>query len=494
MIRYFLLRDNLNAMRSKNRQAALMNFACRSLFAAILSVVAVSHAYAQSVAQPQRERLLNGLKILLSERPGEQQATLRLRIHSGASFDLAGKEGTIALLSDLLFPDASTREYVKEELDGRLEVSAGYDSIDVTLSGRASEVERLAELLRNALVNTQLSPEVFERVRDARLKTLRELEVSPVTIADRAVHARLFGTYPYGRQIGGTPESIARIEIGDLIFAKERFLNPNNSTLVITGGFDKRRAMRALRQYLGGWRKGDAIAPQTFRQPEAADARALVLNIPEAPDTELRIALRGLRRSDRDAPAALALAELVRERWMKASPELKGRALNVNHVAHALDGAFTLSVSVPSTTSASQTVASARKVFESLTKVAPAQEELEAAKRAAIASISKSGELTDKFTEGWLDEQTYNTRTATQAETVLAISALTPSEVQRVAAKLFNSTQATVAVGDAARLRDDLSSLGGVEIFSESSADSSDKESARPASPQPLKSVGRKRP
>src|SRR6185295_4969499 len=84
------------------------------LFAFLLSV-APNRTTAQS-AEPAREQLLNGLKILLVSRPGDPKVMLKLRIHSGAAFDTAGKSGTMALLADLLFPDPVTFEYFKEEI------------------------------------------------------------------------------------------------------------------------------------------------------------------------------------------------------------------------------------------------------------------------------------------------------------------------------------------------------------------------------------------
>ena len=58
---------------------------------------------AQVPSEPERNRLLNGLRVVLLPRPGEQDVLIKLRIHSGAAFDLAGKAGSMALLGDLLF-------------------------------------------------------------------------------------------------------------------------------------------------------------------------------------------------------------------------------------------------------------------------------------------------------------------------------------------------------------------------------------------------------
>ncbi|MDQ3259096.1 MAG: hypothetical protein M3R15_35405 [Acidobacteriota bacterium] len=78
---------------------------------------------AEKPPEPRREQLLNGLKVLLWNRPGDAQVLLKLRIHSGAAFDLDGKEGLMALLGDALFPDSATRQYVTEDLGGKLVVS-----------------------------------------------------------------------------------------------------------------------------------------------------------------------------------------------------------------------------------------------------------------------------------------------------------------------------------------------------------------------------------
>src|ERR671938_248249 len=91
---------------------------------------------AQSFPEPRREQLLNGLNILLWERPGSPDVLLKLRVRSGAAFDLAGKAGTMAILGDALFADPTTREYITNELGGKIEVTTDYDSINVTLSAR----------------------------------------------------------------------------------------------------------------------------------------------------------------------------------------------------------------------------------------------------------------------------------------------------------------------------------------------------------------------
>ena len=331
---------------------------------ALLLVLLVQPVLSQMPKEPEREQLLNGLRVLVWSQPGSPELLVKLRINSGAAFDLAGKSGQMALLGDLLFPDAATVDFFTEELGGKLDVSVNYDSVTITMVGKAAQFEQVISVLRNGLLSTQFTPEVVKRVRDARIKNLRDATISPAMVADRAIAARLFDDFPYGRLAGGTPEDLARVERGDLMLAHERFFNSNNATLAIAGGVTKARAIRTVRQLLGPWRKSESIVPTTFTQPKAPDPHTLIVNVP-GPTSELRLAGRGLARSDSDFAAATVMARLTQHRWQAMAAELANQPLFVRSNGYVLPGSFVMGASV-SSEKAADAVASARKVIESL--------------------------------------------------------------------------------------------------------------------------------
>lgn len=419
-----------------------------------------SWASAQSAPEPNREQLLNGLKVLYLERPGEANVLLKLRIKSGAAFDLAGKSGTMALLGDALFPDPETREYVTEQLGGKLSVSTGYDGIDITISGPASEFERLVGLLRGAVVTPQLTTENVAKVREARVK---QLSASPPTIAeaaDRAIAARLFGSFPYGQPAAGTPETVVKVDRADLLLARERFLNADNATLVVIGGVAKLRVMRTLRQLIGPWQKSDRTVPSTFRQPAAPDARVLLLNQANGTKAEIRLAVRGLARSDRDADAAALLAQIVRARWQTAVPDLSSTF--VRHEAHALPGMFVLGASVP-TASTANAIAATQKMLLTLTQTGPTPDEFDRARGALLTEMSGNSQA-DLIANVWLEADTF--RLPTSEDQARSIRNLTVADLQRVAGRLFKDASiATVVIGDSEQLK--TSFAGTAELRSE---------------------------
>jgi zinc protease len=439
----------------------------KTLRAALLLALVAAHAgaSAQTLPEPRREQLLNGLRVLLWNTPGSANATIKLRLHSGSAFDLTGKSGLMALLGDALFSDPTTREYFVEELGGNVEVTTDFDRIEVTLTGDAQKFERMIELLGTAVISTDLRPEVFGRLRDARVKMVRDLNVSPALLADRAVAARLFGDYPYGRPLFGSPETLARVERTDLMLARERFLNPNNATLAIVGPVDDRRAMRALKQLLGNWRKSETVVPTTFRQPEAPDVRTLVVDLSGAETAEIRLAARGLARSDKDAAAATLLALAARDLWQERQPEIAKAAYFVRHEEHRLPGVFVLGASVP-VSEAAATLSKARSVLGALAKGGVTPETLERIRGEALAELTKRLERPESVADLWLDADTF--QLAAADERLRQLKGVTAADLARTAARLFNDAPVvTVAAGPAVRLKADLGGEGKVEVLGE---------------------------
>ena len=382
--------------------------------------------------------------------PGSQDVVVKLRIHSGSAFDLAGKAGEMALIGDILFPDEATVDFFTEQMGGKLNVAVNYDSLTITMVGKAEQLDNILEVLRNGILATQLSPELVTRVRESRIKILRDTAVSPAIVADRAVAARLFGDFPYGRPSGGSPEDLARVDRADLMLARERFLNSNNATLAIVGGVNKSRTMRVLKQLLGPWRKSEQLVPSTFRAAKVPDPRALIVSVPSS-SAEIRLAMRGVSRADRDYYAAAVLAKVVQDRWQSIAPELITKPVFARSESYQLPGIFVMGTTV-STQMVVGSVASAKKVIDSLITSPITDTELDRAKREAITELTSTTSKIENVPDSWLDMDTY--RISAYQDPVASMQSVSALDVQRVASRLFKgSAIATVVAGDPLQLK-----------------------------------------
>jgi len=466
--------------RNEKHRAFLRNLSFSSRLCAFALVILLSALplSAQPATQPEREQLLNGLRLLFWLKPGSPEVILKLRINSGAAFDLSGKSGQMALLGDLLFPDPATVDYFTDEMGGKLDVRVTYDSTTITMVGKADQLEHMVEVLRNALIATQFTPELVTKMRDARIKLLRDTTIVPAEVADRAIAARLYGDFPYGRPAAGSPEDMARVDRADVMLNAERFLNSNNATLAIIGGVTKPRAMRTLRQLLGPWRKSEQIIPTTFRQPNPPDTRTLIVNVP-GPSVELRLAARGVSRSDTDYPIAMVLARVAQHRWQASTPELSKQPVFVRSDAYVLPGAFVMGATVNELTTA-DSLANAKKVIESLMTTAATPDEIERAKNELIGETMTMQSKPDALADPWLDADTY--RLSGPQDQMALIRNVTPADIQRVANRLFNKPIVSVVAGESAPLKAALQGRYPYEVLGEIAAPApSQKPPTKPA-------------
>lgn len=266
---------------------------------------------------PRQEKLLNGMNLLVWQDTAAQKTTVKLRIHSGSAFDPLGKEGTTALVADILFPTDAAKEFFTEDLGGSLDVVSNYDYIQITATANNDQFLTMLETIANAVTNPQIDKATTEKVRAARLESVKQLEKNPSYLADQAVSKRLFGDFPYGRAQAGTSQTLAKIDFADLLLAKQKFLTADNATLAVSGNVKPDLVARAARRFFGAWAKADKKFPSTFREPAAPDTKFFLIKTEINKASELRFAFRGLARSDKDFYASQILTAVLQNRLKK---------------------------------------------------------------------------------------------------------------------------------------------------------------------------------
>lgn len=315
----------------------------KTTFLLVILIFSALHSFAQSpnFPVPREEQLLNQLRVLVWQEPTSPKVTVKLRIHSGAAFDQQGKEGTMQLLAGILFPNESINEFFEEDLNGNLEVLCNYDYIQINATGDADKFLQIMETLATAVTNPQINKENTAKVKPALMAKVAELENNPVYVADQAVRKRLFGTFPYGRPQLGSSESLAKIDFADIIFAEERFLTADNATLAISGNVKSDFALKAAKRLFGGWLKSDKKTPSTFAQPEAPPKGLQILDSAAENTSEIRFAMRGLARNDKNYYALQILETILQKRIQMR----EGNKAFVQENTNYLPGFFVLGVS-----------------------------------------------------------------------------------------------------------------------------------------------------
>lgn len=385
-------------------------------------------------AKPAQDKLLNGLKVLTWRTPQANKVSVKIRIHSGSSFDPQGKEGLMTLLVENVFPNQTTREFFTEDLGGTFEIIKNHDYIQINTSGNSEEFLTILQTLANTITNLTIDKEITAKLKAAQLDKLKELEKNPVYIADQTVSKRLFGTFPYGRPVEGTPESIQKIDFADLISAKERFLTADNATIAINGDVKSDYALRAVKRFFGGWQKSENRVPSTFRQPDEPDTKMLGVTVNGNEYTsEIRYALRGLARNDKDFAASEVLTKILQNRLQNFIPKDHASNAFVRHEEHILPGLLVLGYTSKSDKETSQNAA-ALLLSQSISN-----DEFSKAKTEVLNEFKAKDQA-----DSWFDAETF--KLVSVAEDAKSFENVSIADVQQFAQKIAKNPVVSISV------------------------------------------------
>src|SRR5688572_3216631 len=321
----------------------LINFCILSV---IFSMSVVSGtAQVRTAVPPKEEKLLNWLRVLMWSDESAPKVNVKLRIHAGASFDPQDKEGVMVLLSEALFPNEAAREFFKDELGGGLEVTTSYDYIEISASSKPDEYLTMVETLANAVTAPVIDKATTDAVKSKLAEKLASNEKNASHVADLAVRKRLLETFPYGRPLMGSTASLKRIDFADLRFAYDRLFGADNATITISGNFPTSVGFRAVRRYFGSWLKADKKVPSTFRQPDPPPTGMQIVQSPEPGITEMRYAIRGVSRNDKDFAAASVLSHILEQRIKAKAPADQRANVFVRNHSNVLPGVLIFGIS-----------------------------------------------------------------------------------------------------------------------------------------------------
>lgn len=270
-----------------------------------------------AIAQPpvRRERLDNGLTVVVASRPGVPLAAVRLLVRAGSSLDPAGRFGLAHLTASAV--RRGTRRRTGAEVDAEVEalgaeLGAGVDedAASIGFSAPLEALPRLLGVLADVAMHPTFPAREVDRLRRREVAALAHDLDEPGVVADRAALAAAYGAHPYGHASEGRGRHLAAVRRGDLAAFHARHWRPSRATLLVVGPVDPEEVLALARRRLGGWR-GAAGGEVEVAPPAPPAPGVLVVDRPELTQAQLRIAGPGFPRSSADHPAGVVAGAVL---------------------------------------------------------------------------------------------------------------------------------------------------------------------------------------
>lgn len=421
-----------------------------------------------SLPVPVERTLPNGLRVLLTRRPGVPLAEVRLSIPA-AHADLA----TADLLASALFSGTETHSMTEiaqrlQSVGGALGAGADPDRIAVSGNSLATGLPELLEVLGDLLQAAEYPDGPLAVERSRIIDGLSVAEQQPDFQVNRVLDARLWGAHPYGHQ-QPTAAEVAAVEREAVLALHAARVHPAGARLVIVGDIDTEMAGAVVEKALGDW--NGAGEPRRMEPlPDVVPGPLVLVDRPGSVQSAIRVAYPAVERTHPDN-AAQHLANLIyggyfTSRLVMNLRETKGYGYSPrSRVDHSPAGSVQLTSVDVATEVTAPALAEIVDELRGMAERPPGEEELDLARRYALGSVklataSQAGIANYTSTLAacglplsWLAEHSERLRQVTAAD------------IKRVAAERMNHEGAvTVILADGGEVTESLSESAEIEI------------------------------
>lgn len=265
---------------------------------------------------PVREKILpNGMAVAVVEKRNMPLVTVQMLITVGAMKESPEKAGLANLTASLLTKGTKTRNATQiaeqiEFLGGSITTGAGWNSSVVSVNVTSDKLDQAMIVMSDVILRPTFKQDEIDLLKSQTLDGLTYNLKQPGFLASYVASRYSFDEHP----VGGTPESLGRINRQDIVdFHKARY-DPKSAVLIFTGDITSARANALAQKFFGAWRAnttGDFTGDTSYvggaAQKELVK-RILVIDLPNSGQASVNYTKKGSaigRRSPEYFPASV---------------------------------------------------------------------------------------------------------------------------------------------------------------------------------------------
>jgi zinc protease len=264
---------------------------------------------ARSVAFPpyEMQTLPNGLRVMVVLHHEQPAVSMRLLVRAGSAADPKSKTGLVHLLASLLDqgtegPSGQSAVEFNDTIDfigGVAGAGAGTDLCYLNMVVMKDSFDAGLRMLSDMARHPAFDAAEIERQRQQLLSSLQVSFDDPGFIANSVFDRLVYGFHPYGLPQTGTPDTLASLTRDDVVALHRKYFVPNNAILAIVGDVTAEEAFVAAGKVFGDWERRD-FPSESAIEPPMPTRRLVIVNKPDAVQTEVRVGNIGIPRNHPD--------------------------------------------------------------------------------------------------------------------------------------------------------------------------------------------------
>ena len=433
---------------------------------------ALGKAPSLNLPQIQRQKLSNGVDVLIVEHHEVPLAQVNLIIRSGSSADPIGKYGVGSLAAAMLDEGAGTRNSLEladalEFLGANLSTNSSFDYSAIRMSVPVSKLADALPLMADVAMRPTFPASDLDRLKKERLTALLQARDNPAALIGIAFPRIVFGpTHRYGTSANGLPPAIESFTAADLQSFYRAHYRPDNATLLVVGDVTPASIVPLLEKQFGAW-KAEGMKPLVAEVPMAPQLKSrsvYIVDKPEAPQSQVRIGWVGVPRSTKDYAALEVLNTILGGSF---TSRLNQNLREEHGYSYGASSAFDMRLSAGPFLAAAgvqtdKTGPAVQEFFNELNAILQPipPDELQKAKNYVALSYPGEFETTGDLARKLEDLLVYDLPPSTYSNFVDDVNKVTAADLQKLAATYIQPDKmAVVIVGDRSKIEAEIRKL-----------------------------------
>ena len=400
--------------------------------------------------------LENGLRVVLAPMEGAQTATVIVMTGTGSRYENEKENGLAHFLEHMFFKGTKKRKnarMISEELDG---VGSNYNAFTAKertaywAKVSSQYIDTAMDVIFDIFLHSKLPQAEINKERGAILQEIDMYEDMPMRTVDNVFDALMFGTeHPLGRTILGPKENIRSFSRKDFDTYFKRNYAPQNTVVVVAGGFAKTKVLWKIHKEFGHLKSGKAPVYTPYASTQKAPQVAIKEK--KTDQTQLMIGVPSYPYLHKDEYALEVLAAILgggmSSRLFMEVREKRGLAYSVRAWADRYpDTGYLVAQAGVEHAKLEKTVETILAEFKKLkTKKVPAAE-IAKAKAHINGSMTLRLETSDDVAENAATSIINIGRVRPLEEIIKGINAVTAEDVQRIAKELLLTEKLNLAI------------------------------------------------
>ena len=422
------------------------------------------------------KKLPNGLTVVLAPLPNvpKMSSILTFRSATTAS-DRAAHPGIAQIAASVANDgtDRRTSKQIKEELrsiGGTLSLGSDADSTTMTASALSEFSTRLFDLMSDVAQHPSFPETEVKLAQENTIQQIRAGRADPNFLANERFQKAIFGNHPYGFVVPDE-KSISALTQADLKAFVSKYYIPNAAHLIVVGDIDVDKTFAEVEKAFGSWKSGTVPPDENPPVPQREKRQIYFVNRPGSIQSAIYIGNASIPRKDKDY-FAIRTADTIYgssfySRLTRNIRESKGYTYSPFSFSNtrAKTGSFLAGAFVRNEVTG-PTLLEMFYELDRMRVLPVTDEELSAAKEYSTGNFSV--ELASQF---GLASRINSVYTFDLDKSFIndfrpKIQALTTSDIQKAAAKYFDTYRAAIViVGDWEKVKDQVTPFGEVTMY-----------------------------